>query len=476
MSPRRSQQRALASAASLALFALSALLALAGCASAPPPVKAAPAAPSPQELASADLLPSTEGDVTSARVEGMQLVVQRLPGAELAAVQLYLRGGARNWGAQDAGVEALALRAATSGGMVLGGRPVEKEAFGRLLASAGLTLSSETQPDWSVIQGKGPVSQLGTLLPVVAGALVSPLLPQAEVELVRQRLLLQLKRSEEQPDGRLDRLLARTFYKDHPFAHDPSGTVESVSSLTQEQVVRHHQRLRETSRLLLVVVGDVDPRETIERARALFAGLPRGSYQESRLAAPQFAAAALQAEESALPTNYLAARFPGPGLESDDYPAGRIALRMLAQRLFEEVRTKRNLSYAPGAWYTANGAGGVAQLYVSAVDPDTTFGVMLGEVRRLREQPITEAELKAARAQLRTRFAMNGETTDGLAAQLAQGALLAADFRWARRHQAALEQVTAAQVQAFMQRYAALLQVCLLGDPRKLDAARATSL
>jgi predicted Zn-dependent peptidase len=101
---------------------------------------------------------------------------------------------------------------------------------------------------------------------------------------------------------------------------------------------------------------------------------------------------------------------------------------------------------------------------------------MLAEVKRLQETPATAAELQSTRAQLRTRFAMAGETTDGLAEQLAQGALVAGDWRWAQRYQKALEGVTAEQVQAFAKKYAARFQVVLLGDPAKLDPKVATSL
>lgn len=178
---------------SLCLAALAAAL-VAACASAPvaPAVvkdAAKDAARQAAETALADSLPVTEGDAMSATIAGMQLLVKRVPGAELAAVNLYIRGGARNWSAQDAGLEQLALRVATTGGLTLGGKALGKEEFGKLLAATGVTLGSEAHRDASSITGKGPLTRFDTVLGVVAASFLSPALPAAEIELARQQQL-----------------------------------------------------------------------------------------------------------------------------------------------------------------------------------------------------------------------------------------------------------------------------------------------
>ena len=423
-----------------------------------------------------DPAPVTEGDVTAAWVNGMQVVVKRLPGAELATVQLYVRGGARNWGKEDAGVELLALRAATSGGLKLGDKQLDKEAFGNLLSSLGVALNAETGRDWSAISGKGPVAQLKTTLALVSAAFLQPALPAAEVELTRQRQLLGLKRRAEQPDGRLDELVTQALWAGHPYANRPDGTVESVAAIKPEQVAAHLAKLRETSRLLLVVTGDVDAATVQAEARLLFAGVPRGSYAPAPLAHPAFAAPKLSAEQRALPTNYLQGMTAGPAMTSAEFAAARVLNAALAERMFEEVRTKRNLSYAPGTRFDVTEAGTLLGIYVTAVDPNTTLKVMLDELQKSKDTAFPELEVAAARSQYRTNFTMQAETTDGQASLLARGALLAGDWRWAGKFQQQVDAVTAADVQALAKKYLSNLQVVLLGDPSKLDAKLATSL
>ena len=58
-----------------------------------------------------------------------------------------------------------------------------------------------------------------------------------------------------------------------------------------------------------------------------------------------------------LPTNYVQGIFSGAATEirRTIYPM-RIASSMLAQRVLEEVRFRRNLSYAPDAFLRSQGA------------------------------------------------------------------------------------------------------------------------
>jgi hypothetical protein len=69
----------------------------------------------------------------------VHVLVKRVPGAELVATNLYIRGGSRNWGKDDAGIESLALDVATSGGA--GG--LDKVAFSQRLAELGSTIDSQ---------------------------------------------------------------------------------------------------------------------------------------------------------------------------------------------------------------------------------------------------------------------------------------------------------------------------------------------
>ena len=92
------------------------------------------------------------------------------------------------------------------------------------------------------------------------------------------------------PDTYLQRLQETTAYAGHPYVNRPEGTVQSVSKLTLEDIRRYHQQIMETSRLLLVVVGDLNVNQLRQQVTASFGKLPRGSYRPDSVPELSFSA------------------------------------------------------------------------------------------------------------------------------------------------------------------------------------------
>jgi predicted Zn-dependent peptidase len=412
----------------------------------------------------ADPAPVTDGDVTVASAHGVKILVKRIPGAEMAALQLYVRGGARDWTAADAGIERLALAVATSGGT----ETLDKDAFARRLASLGSEIGSEARLDFSAIKAKALGAKWDETFALLADAFLHPALPPAELEIARQRQLNALRHEKENPDALLGLRVHEVIYQGHPFANRSIGTPESVGKIGLDAVKAHLAKLRETSRLIFVTAGDVDPAHVVDRVGAAFGGLPRGAYQGAPFPPISFAKPSLTIAEKKLPTNYIEGAFPAPGWRDADHPDAMVAMNLLRYRFFEEVRTKRNLSYAPGA-----GLGGssvpTGYLYVTAVQPGTTFQVMRDEVRKLQSEPVPEKDLAGTKATFLTSYLMQNESTDGQASMLADAELYGGDWHLARTLPERIRAVTPAGVQAYARKYLTRLQVVVIGDPAKVD-------
>ena len=141
----------------------------------------------------------------------------------------------------------------------------------------------------------------------------------------------------------------------------------------------------------------------------------------------------------------------------------------LYERLFEEVRTKRNLSYAPAGYMQAMSQLPRVSLYVTAVDPIATMAVMLDEAKKLRDTPIPADELERAKSTFVTSTVMRAEDGAGHAEVLANAQLLGGDWRLLQDLPAKVHAVTAAQIQAWAKSHLTRLQTVVIGDPTKLD-------
>ncbi len=432
-----------------------------------PPLPPAPVAhaTTPQAESSPDPAPVTEGDVTVAWSRGMQILVKRTPGAEFVAAQLEIRGGTRNWTKDNAGIEHVALEVATSGGT----KSLPKGPFSQKLASLGATLNGDARNDFSTIATKAPLAAWDDLFPIFVDTFLAPALPASEFDVVKQRELSARRHEMEDGEGRLWLLARRAVFAGHPYENRSVGSQETVNAMKVDDLAPYLAKLHDTNRLVLIVVGDVDPARVIDQAKSAFASVLRGSYVETPIPQLHFAAAHLTGDPFKLPTNYIQSMFAGPAWTDPDFPAMRLGMGLLGQRVFDEVRTKRNLSYSPQAYFNSGFGAPFGVLYVTAVDPNTTMQVMYDQTRRLQTELIPAKELDGTKAVFVSAYVQDHETADGQAYDLGDALLLGGDWHLAKAFLERLRATTPEDVRRVAVKWIANTQTAIVGDPAKLD-------
>ena len=283
-------------------------------------------------------------------------------------------------------------------------------------------------------------------------------------------MIVAVNDDEDTPDSFIQVLQSRVIYAGHPYLNDPRGTVNSLNTLTIEDVKKFHQEMMQTSRLLLVVVGDIEPQLLREKVEASFGKLPKGNYQAAPVPQLSFSEPTLAVTAREIPTNYVQGIFVAPTMTSPDISAMRIASSILQTRVFVEVRVRRNLSYAPDAFLGTQGAntGGIS---VSAVDANQATKVMLDEITRLQQQPVSQDELKGTVQQFLTRYFLGQETNAAQAGELAQYELIGGGWRNSFDVIDRLRSVTPEDVQRVSQKYMRNIQFIVLGNPNNIDRA-----
>jgi zinc protease len=401
--------------------------------------------------------------VTEFEANGLKVLVKRREGSQSVVAGLFLRGGARNVTAENAGVEALMLDVATEASQKFPLALMRRE-----LSRTGTSLSYGINYDYSVLSLASTRRHFDRSWEIFTDSALSPSFRPEDFERVKRRILVGLADNEDTPDSFLQELQSRVAYAGHPYLNHPRGTVASVTGLTLEQVRAYHQRMTQTSRMLLVVVGDVDPQEIRRKVESSFGKLPRGDYKAEPLPQLSFSAPTVAVTARPLPTNYVQGVFAAPPLTSDDIYPMRVASSILQGRVYAEVRVRRNLSYAPDAflWSQGANAGGI---YVTSVDANTAVRVMLEEIRRLQTSEISPDEIKATAQQFLTRYYMGQETNAAQAGELAQYELIGGGWRNSAVFIDRLRAVTPADVKRAANTYMRNLQFVIIGDPNQIN-------
>jgi predicted Zn-dependent peptidase len=403
-------------------------------------------------------------DVLRLECAGVPALLRSHAANEVVAMRLYWRGGSTSIEARQAGVELFYGRAARRGT-----QRFAKEELNAALARMGTEIGTGASEDHTLFQMRCLRRHLAASWEILSDIVFHPRLAAPEVEIVRNQMLHEIRQRREEPDGRLGDLAREHTFTGHPYAIHPAGTEDSVRALDATALAAHAGRRLARRHLLLVVVGEVGESELQRMAGATFAGLPEGAPPQP--APPlRFDTSRLAVEERELPTNYVLGQFAAPNLADPGHPAALLALSILRDRLFEEVRTKRNLSYAPGAGL-GNQAANVGWIYVTCVDPASTLPVMRETMQELCDRALAPKELADRVRVYVTRNYLQNETNQAQAGFLASYELLGGGWEKSRGFVARLEALRPEDVQSAARQMLRHIQYAVLGDPARADPA-----
>lgn len=396
--------------------------------------------------------------VTEMDVNGLKVIVKRRASAPTVAGGLFIRGGARNLNEKDAGIENLMLASAVEAGAKMPRAIVRRE-----LSRLGSGIGSSVVPDYSVVSFASTRSNFDRVWEIFSTVMLDPAFAAQDVELNRERILTGLREAGTSPESALQTLQDKTVYAGHPYANDVNGTAANIARFTPAELRAYHKSVMQTSRLLLVVVGDVDPEQLRARVASTFGKLPRGDYKESPLPALDFSKGTLNITARALPTNYVQGSFSAPALRDPDYYAMRVATSILATLVNQEVRVKRQLSYAPDADMN-NFAANTALISVSSTDANQAVSVMLEQIKLLQERTLPDEIIADLADFFLTKHYLALETNAAQAGELARYELIGGGWRHSFEFLEGIRSVKPADIRAVSNKYMKNIRFAVVGN------------
>jgi zinc protease len=419
------------------LVALLVALAVQGCARAQAPQPA----PAPQ-VPMRHVLPN-----------GVRVIIQELRSSEVVAVQLWVRAGSRDETTSELGLahylEHMLFKGTTSRARGFVERDVEGVG-GR--ANAGTSL------DYTFYHAVLPRARTIQTIEMLADISVNSVLDETELELEKKVVLEEMRVTEDSPQRYLVRQLYGVVFGAHPYGRSGLGTPKIIQALTRGTLLSFYRRYYVPESFALVVVGPVDPAETLRAAERSLGRLPRSGFQ--RLPAP--APASLTPKKVDVPRPgalaYLGLGWLGPKLDHADTPAVELLVSILGQsrssRLPQSLRERLALVNSVGSDYAALEAAGVITV-MAQLEPSNLARAeaeILKEVQRVREQGVTNAELRRAITLAEADHAFRSETAEGRARLFGRAETvwrLAEELAYIDR----LRTVTAEQVRLMARRY-----------------------
>ena len=264
-------------------------------------------------------------------------------------------------------------------------------------------------------------------LEILADCLLNPTFPEEEVEKIRSLDLSRLKREMDIPGNVAERLLYKLIYPEgHPYRYIPGYDEETLTRMRREDLVSFHSRFYRPDMTVIAVVGDVDPREAIDAVARAFEGWrAEGEPHDPTIPPVDFAESGRH--EIPMPDKSQTDILLGhKGIKRNipDYHAFSVLNEILSGfggRLFTAVRDEQGLVYGVRSWYVAGlgeGPFGVG-LGTNPKNVGKALRIIERELKRIKEEPVSDEELDRAKNALRGRFILSMETNWGVAHKLA---------------------------------------------------------
>ncbi len=258
-------------------------------------------------------------------------------------------------------------------------------------------------------------AHLERCLELFADVLFHSTFPEHEIEKEKDVVIEEINLYKDTPSDLIYDDFEEMIFGEHPLAHNILGSKKNVRRFTPEELHGFMQRNYTTDRMVVTVVGDVEPRRLVHLCERYFADYPLESSAAQRDQAPSYRAFRTSVNKRTHQVHLLAG-CEAPTLFSPDKTAFTLLGNILGgpamnSRLNVSVREKQGFCYTIESQYVPFSDAGMFYIYagVESGAAEHSTELILNELRRLRETPLTDRQLHAAQQQLVGQMAINNE-------------------------------------------------------------------
>jgi zinc protease len=294
---------------------------------------------------------------------------------------------------------------------------------------------------------------LPAVLDVLADALRNPAFPPDKIEKIRTERITDYQIAENSTASVAARRANQLLYPvGHPYHDHPLGTDSTLQAITRDDLAAFHARHYGPNNTVLVLVGDVDPKQATELVRSAFgawAKLPAPPPFQVPSVDPPSSVLNLKVPMKGKSQTDLVYAVPGIARTAPDYDAAMMMNYILgggslSSRLMNNLRDEQGLVY--GVYSSLSAGIGAGPLSIRAgtnpANADRAVASVLEQVRRMSEEGPTAQEMEDAKDYLTGVFPVRLETNAGVASQLLTAELYGLGLDYIERYASIVRGIT----------------------------------
>jgi zinc protease len=368
---------------------------------------------------------SHAADIKPVRVvtdNGMTLLIQDQPSLPIITVNVLVKAGA----VYDPDAKA-GLAYMTAGMLEEGTKTRSATRLAQEIEFLGAEFSAKATNDFATATLRVLKKDADRGFTLLADLLLNPAFAEKEISRTRDELLGLLQGEKDDPGTVADKAFNEIVFKGNPYRRPTNGDEKTVARITRQDLIGFHDKFYRPNRTIMAIVGDIREAEALALIKKHF-----GKWAKKEISHPPFSSPeplqkpVLKLIDKDLTQATVALGHVGIDRRNPDFYAVSVMNYILggggfSSRLVNRIRDEQGLAYDVDSGFEAHVMPGrfSVNLQTRNAAANQAIAAALGEIKRIRTEPVSDQELADAKAYLIGSFPLRLDTTGKLAGLLA---------------------------------------------------------
>ena len=351
---------------------------------------------------------------------GLCVVTERMRQVRSVSFGVWVDGGSRHERVQQSGISHFVEH------MVFKGTSTRSaEDIACSVDAIGGHLDAFTTKENVAFTAKVLDEHLPRAMDIVSDLVLDPVFRDEDIAKEKSVILEELKMDEDNPDYLIHEIFSRNFWKGHALGRPIIGNHRTITSFERKQLRGFFRRTYEPGKLLITAAGNVRHDKFVRMVEEHFASLrPRPNGR--RIARPKPAPSIVLHDKPSLEQVHVCLGLPMHAIADPRRYASFLLNTVLgggvSSRLFLKIREREGLVYAVFSDFSLYADAGCLSIYAgtSLEAVEQVIAYVMEEFRDLKDNPVTDAELRRAKDHLKGSLMLSLESTASRMSNLAR--------------------------------------------------------
>jgi predicted Zn-dependent peptidase len=366
---------------------------------------------------------------------GLRVITEAIPGSRSASLGVWVGIGSRDETPAMSGASHFLEHLLFKGTHKRTALQISAE-----IEAVGGETNAFTTKEYTCYYARVLDDDLPLAVDVLCDAVADSILEPADVEIERGVILEEIAMHEDEPSDEVHDVFTEAIFGDHPLGRLISGTEESITPMTRNQINSFYRRRYTPPNIVVAAAGNLEHATVVRLVRKALAGTaldssaadpagPRTGSKRVRHQKPHTVVRNRDTEQAHVVLG-------GVGIGRRD--ERRFALGVLnnvlgggmSSRLFQEIREKRGLAYSVYSYASQYADAGLFGVYAGCAPGkvEEVLDLTRAELARVADKGLTDEEISRGRGMVKGSYVLGLEDSGSRMSRLAKSELLYGDL------------------------------------------------